>query len=294
MCHVIDTAPATSPPSGRRQRLWPLDPSLSRTPQEGDPVDSPPGTRVGLLDGFSLERSTDGVRTVVEGLPRCAQRLIAHLSLSGRPARAAVAGQLWPDVPEDHAYGSLRSALWRVQKAVPGLVEVSGGGLGLARGVRVDVRDLRDWAQRVLDPDAGVDDVPAPELARQGELLPGWYDDWVLVERERLRQLRLHTLEVLAERLARAGRYGEAVQAAYAAVCTEPLRESAHRAVVGVHLAEGNIAEAVRAYGVFRDLLAQELGVAPTTLMEGLMSRAHTRIRLPDAQRTPSASHSGR
>jgi DNA-binding SARP family transcriptional activator len=249
-------------------------------------VDSPPEARVGLLDGFALERGAGGGHTVVDDLPRCAQRLIAHLSLCGRPARAAVAGQLWPDVPEDHAYGSLRSALWRVQKAVPGLVEVSGGALGLASGVRVDVREFREWAQRVLDPDAVVERALAPELARRGELLPGWYDDWVLLERERLRQLRLHALEVLAERLAGAGRYGEAVQAAYAAVRTEPLRESAHRAVVRVHLAEGNIAEAVRAYGAFRDMLARELGVSPTRLMEELMSSAHPRVRLPNAQCT--------
>jgi DNA-binding SARP family transcriptional activator len=242
-------------------------------------VDSPPEARVGLLDGFALERGTGGVHTVVADLPRCAQRLIAHLSLYGRAPRAAVAGQLWPDVPEDHAHGSLRSALWRVQKSVPGLVEVSGGALGLASGVRVDVREFRDWAQRVLDPDAVVDGVMAPESVCRGELLPGWYDDWVLLERERLRQLRMHALEALADKLACTGRYGEAAQAAYAAVHTEPLRESAHRAVVRVHLAEGNIVEAVRAYGAFRDMLIHELGVAPTKQMEELMSCAHADSR---------------
>ena len=242
-------------------------------------MDSPAGTRVGLLDGFALEHGVGGVPTVVDDLPRCAQRLIALLSLCGRPARAAVAGQLWPDVPEDHAHGALRSALWRVHKAVPGLVEVVGGALGLARGVRVDVREFRDWAQRVLDPNALVDGGMAPELALRGELLPGWYDDWVLLERERLRQLRLHALEVLAHKLACEGRYGEAVQAAYTAVHTEPLRESAHRAVVRVHLAEGNIVEAVRAYDAFRDMLVHELGVAPTAQMEELISCVHTPSR---------------
>jgi DNA-binding SARP family transcriptional activator len=244
-------------------------------------MDSSHGTHVGLLDGFALELGDGGGHTVVDGLPRCAQRLIAHLSLCGRTARAAVAGQLWPEVPEDHAHGSLRSALWRVHKAVPGLVDVSGGALGLASGVRVDVREFTYWAQRVLDPNAVVHDAMAPGLALRGELLPGWYDDWVLLERERLRQLRLHALEALADRLAGAGRYGEAVQAAYAAVGIEPLRESAHRAVVRVHLAEGNIAEAVRAYGDLRDMLADELGVAPTTQMEELISPVDTRVRSP-------------
>jgi DNA-binding SARP family transcriptional activator len=244
-------------------------------------VDDSAEARVGLLDGFALERGRGGVYTVVECLPRCAQRLIAHLSLCGRPTRAVVAGALWPDVPEDHAHGSLRSALWRVHKVVPGLVDASDGALGLANGVRVDVREFREWAQRTLDPTADVDGATTPRSALAGELLPGWYDDWVLLERERLRQLRLHALEVLADKLARAGRHGEAVQAACAAVRAEPLRESAHRALVRVHLAEGDAAEAVRAYLCFRDLLARELGVAPTEQMEELMSRAHLGVLGP-------------
>ena len=97
----------------------------------------------------------------------------------------------------------------------------------------------------------------------------------MLLERERLRQLRLHTLEAMADRLARAGRYGEAVQAAYVAVGIEPLRESAHRAVVRVHLAEGNIVEAIRAHRAYCDVLLRELGVGPTSLMEDLMRGVH-------------------
>jgi DNA-binding SARP family transcriptional activator len=191
---------------------------------------------------------------------------------------------LWPDVPEDHAHGSLRSALWRVQKAVPGLLEVSGGALGLAHDVRVDVHEFTAWAQRVLDPQGLVDGIETPEVGLHGELLPGWYDDWVLVARERLRQLKMHALEMLADKLACAERYSEAVQAAYAAVDTEPLRESAHRAVVQVHLAEGNTAEAVRAYAAFRDLLGRELNVVPSAKMDALLLRA--RLPVPPAPRT--------
>jgi DNA-binding SARP family transcriptional activator len=135
------------------------------------------------------------------------------------------------------------------------------------------------WAQRLLDPAAQADDLVAPGVALQGELLPGWYDDWVLLERERLRQLRMHALEVLAERLLAAGRHGEAIEAAYAAVRGEPLRESAHRVLVRAHLAEGNVAEAVRAHGSFCRMLDEELGVAPTAQMQELL-RGLPRARL--------------
>jgi DNA-binding SARP family transcriptional activator len=105
----------------------------------------------------------------------------------------------------------------------------------------------------------------------RGELLPSWYDDWVLLEREGLGQLRLHALEALADKLAAAARYAEAVQAAYAAVRIEPLRESAQRAVVRVHLAEGNVCEAVRAYEFFRAMLADEMGALASHEMRQLV-----------------------
>ena len=225
--------------------------------------------RVSLLDGFSVQR--EDARAPAEVVPPGVQRLVARLCLCRRAARTAIAGELWPDVPEPQAHGSLRSALWRVQKTVPGLVQVSGDCLSLADGVRVDVHELVTWAHRVADPGSCLDDLVSADVPLRGELLPGWYDDWVLFERERLRQVRMHALEVLAERLAAAGRYGEAVEAAYAAVRAEPLRESAHRTVVRVHLAEGNVAEALRAHDVFRDLLREELGVPPTEQMGRLV-----------------------
>lgn len=235
-------------------------------------VTGAPAPEVTLLDGFAVHLGRPA--GLVAELPRGAQRLVAHLCLSRRPPRAAVAGWLWPDVPEDHAHGSLRSALWRLQKGAPGLVEVTGSSLALAEGVRVDVRELADWARRVRDPQCCLDEVGVPDCSVRGDLLPGWYDDWVLLERERIRQLRMHALELVAVRLADVGRHGEALQAAYAAVRAEPLRESAQRTVMRVHLAEGNVVEALRVYEDFRAMLAGELGVEPSAqivrLLQGL------------------------
>ncbi|MGY1722237.1 AfsR/SARP family transcriptional regulator [Blastococcus sp. SYSU DS0533] len=241
-------------------------------------MDSSSLTRVTLLDGFGLARPGRTLRSTADDLPRAVQRLLAHLCLSTRASRTATAGHLWPDVPEEHAHGSLRSTLWRLNKAVPGLVEASGTCLQLAADVRVDVRDLNDWARRVMLRSGGTDDLAVPDTDLLGDLLPGWYDDWVLLERERLRQLRLRALETVAERLASCGRHGEALQAAHAAVRAEPLRESAHRLVVRIHLAEGNVAEAVRAYELFRTMLEDELGVPPSELMIRLIGHV-PRIR---------------
>jgi DNA-binding SARP family transcriptional activator len=241
-----------------------------------------PLPRVTLLDGFALHLDDAVSRRVLDEPPRSVQRLIAHLCLSPRPPRAAVAGHLWPDAPEDHAHGSLRSALWRLHKLAPGLVEASGSTIALADGVRVDVRELADWARRVCDPRCGLDELDIPDAGLQGELLPGWYDDWVQLERENLRQVRMHALEVLAHRLAEAGRYAEALQAAYSAVRAEPLRESAHRIVVRIHVTEGNLSEALRVYEQFRTMLAAELGLQPSGRMTQLVDAVRRPAQLPD------------
>lgn len=220
--------------------------------------------RIGLLDGFSLTTATSGAPERRHDVPHRVQQLVAFVCLAGRPGRSAVAGQLWADAPEEQAHASLRSALWRLHRVAPGLLDTSGGALAVARDVRVDVRDLSAWSARVRDPQLDLDDVGLPAAELQGDLLPGWHDDWVLLERERLRQLRLYALETLAVRLAAAGRPLDAVEAAHFAVRGEPLRESAYRVLVRIHLDEGDVAAAVRVYRRFRTVLRDELGVDPT------------------------------
>ncbi|HEU5110095.1 MAG TPA: bacterial transcriptional activator domain-containing protein, partial [Micromonosporaceae bacterium] len=133
-------------------------------------------------------------------------------------------------------------------------------------------------AHRLLGAAAPAQPAPAPHelgpaAARQlsGDLLPDWEDDWVLMERERFRQIRLHALENLADRLIDQGSYGEAVDAAMAAVASEPLRETAQRTLIRAYLTEGNTTDAVRQYRRYERLLSAELGIAPSTSLRDLL-----------------------
>jgi DNA-binding SARP family transcriptional activator len=228
--------------------------------------------RLSLLNGFSLD--VDGSRprrTTLGELPPSVQRLLAHLGLYDAQARTAIAGTLWPEVADEQAHASLRTTLWRLQKVVPGLVDSSHSTVRLNAGVAVDVRELDEWVRMVLSPGSEVERAAIPRAALRGELLPGWYEDWVLVERERVRQMRVHALERLSERLMEASHFAEAVQAATAAVVAEPLRESAHRALIRVHFHEGNVIEGLRQYETYRALVHDELALAPTSLMDELV-----------------------
>jgi DNA-binding SARP family transcriptional activator len=223
--------------------------------------------RLQLLDGFYLE--ADGREQVLSASSR---RLVAHLALRGRPSRASVAGQLWPEVSEEHAHGSLRAALHRLQAACPRVVRYASGALWLDDVIQVDVREVTRWAHRMISRDGDFDAAPAPPSTYASELLPGWYEEWVLQEREQFRQLRLHALEVLCDRLAAAGCFGEALYAGHSALREEPLRESAHRAVIRVHLAEGNLVEALRQFQRYREHLRAEIGIEPTKLITDLFN----------------------
>jgi DNA-binding SARP family transcriptional activator len=207
-------------------------------------------------------------------LPPAAQRLVALLAIERCALRRVfVAGTLWTDYSETAANASLRTALWRLKQVPCPLVDATPTHLALADPVEVDLHRAAAIAYRLAD---GVDDWFDEEvqtILRAGELLPDWYDDWVVIERERFRQARLHALEALCQALARRGRYESAIDAGLAAVAGEPLRESAHRAVILVHLAEGNPGEALRQYEFFRRLLKEQLGLEPSMAIERLRVR---------------------
>jgi DNA-binding SARP family transcriptional activator len=101
--------------------------------------------------------------------------------------------------------------------------------------------------------------------------LPGCYDDWAITERERLRQRILHALEQMSRLLCQQRRFGEAVETAMAAVFSEPLRESAQRALIQSHLAEGNVVEARRVFCDYAQLIRRELGIEPSDELQSLV-----------------------
>lgn len=223
--------------------------------------------RLRLLDGFELTCAGRPVTLTIT-----VQRLLAFLAISDRPMRRPfVAGRLWIDATEARAAASLRSTLWRLRRLALPLVEASGTHLTLMPRVLVDLRQARSLVRRLIDPTDGCEDLAVDARALSSDLLPDWYEDWVIAERERFCQLRLHGLESLCMRLTSAGRFGEAVEAGMAAVSAEPLRESGQRALIATHLAEGNVGEALRQFRRFRSLLRHELGIEPSQALSALL-----------------------
>ncbi|MGH8905019.1 MAG: AfsR/SARP family transcriptional regulator [Egibacteraceae bacterium] len=239
------------------------------TTSPADGASEPRRLRLALMGGFGLAQQDAEVV-----VPLSAQRLLAFLALHPHPVlRVHVAGSLWPDSTQAGSAASLRSALWRLRRPGLPVVCATSRHLGLADGVAVDAREVVAAVHRLTDRSAPCRAEDFDPAALTGQLLPDWTaDDWVLIERERLRQLCLHGLEALCERLLALGRHAEAVEAGLAAVHGEPLRESAHRVLISVHLAQGNHCEALREYRWYRRLLWDELGIAPSPLIIQLVA----------------------
>jgi DNA-binding SARP family transcriptional activator len=199
-------------------------------------------------------------------VPEGCQRLLAFLSMNGgKVLRRRAAGLLWPEVEEERAAGNLRSVLWRLRASGADVVCSDKSAVWLHPTTHTDVAVVHGWAARVLHGHPSPDDLHIgwwhPEVV---DLLPGWYDEWIIFARERLRQQVLHALESLSTLLVQGERYADGIEAALLAVEIDPLRESAQRRLIEAHLAEGNTVEAHRALRTYGGLLRRDLGIRPS------------------------------
>jgi len=196
------------------------------------------------------------------------QRLCALLALTGARSRAQVAGTLWPESTDVRALASLRRALAQTRDRCPGLVLADRTSVGLAPDVSVDVDGLRAAAVAVGVPGSGATLLTA---LTSGPLLPGWYDEWVEVQRDDLERLRVEALEHLARSALEDGDATLAEGAARAVARIEPWRESASELLIRGLLTRGDRVGAVRELERYREVLRVELGVVPSPALVALV-----------------------
>lgn len=214
-----------------------------------------------MIDGSAVE------------VPLQARRLVALVALhDGWLHRSVAAGTLWAEATSVGAGAKLRNALWRARSTFADLITSQSDHLRLGASVEVDVDQVERWAGRDGPPVAGP--IPDRDVVRLlgRDLLPTWDEDWLLMERERVRQVRLHALERLSRLHRERGCFSLAVSAALAAVIVEPLRESAQRELIESHLAEGNRSEAIRQYRSYQNLLRVELGAEPSDRLQRVIA----------------------
>src|SRR3954468_16821794 len=179
-----------------------------------------------------------------------ARALVGWLALHpGQHQRAVVAARLWPEVPQDTARASLRTAVWSLRPCwgavADEVLEASRTSLGW--------RDGEVWVDALADP-----------LEHAGELLPGIEDDWAAAAREEHRNRLLLELDTCASAAEAEGRVADAVRWSRRRCALNPLDEVAHRDLLRRLEAAGDHAGAVVAGREFTAPLRAELGVRPS------------------------------
>ncbi len=179
--------------------------------------------RARLLGAFEVE--LDGV-VIDSPVSQHPWTVFAYLALASRAVpRAELAARFWPDVLDQSARASLRSALWVLRRRLgePLLVEGERVGLFDEEGVWVDVREFERLAEN--------ESLHALELCRD-EPFEGIADDWALSARERHRERVISPLEQLASATERRGELRSAIDLSRCRVEHDPFDEEAHRRLI--------------------------------------------------------------
>jgi DNA-binding SARP family transcriptional activator/pimeloyl-ACP methyl ester carboxylesterase len=231
-----------------------------------------------LLGGFTIAGDSTA-------MTRKARAMVAYLALQSRQSqsRDKLAALLWSNNGEPQARVNLRQALSTIRRAMPS----SNGGRFLSEGDSITLKldDFDVDVARFEELAAG----PTPDRLEQaialyrGDLLDGFtlreepFEDWVRVERERLRGIAIATQEKLVTHYSATGDLAPCARAATRLLALEPLREDIHRALMRIYASEGRVNLALKQYEFCRDVLQRELGLQPEPETRKLYDELRTR-----------------
>ncbi len=191
------------------------------------------------------------------------QSLLGFLALhmDSPPLRQRLAFLFWPDTREPQARTNLRNLLYQLRHTLPeiaSMLDLRGSRVAWSPdlALSVDVVAFQGaFARGAFAEAVGL---------YSGDLLPDCFDDWVLVERERLHELFIEALERVIVDLEDRHLYTAAVAEAHRLLSIDPLHEDVYRCLLRLYAIRGDRAAALRTYQDCETLLKRELGVAPS------------------------------
>ncbi|SFP39344.1 DNA-binding transcriptional activator of the SARP family [Mesorhizobium sp. NFR06] len=240
-----------------------------------------------LLGGFDFA----GAGAAAPVFSRKARAMVAYLALQAghSQSREKLAALLWGVTGEAQARMSLRQAVSAIRKAM----SVSGGGRFVTEGASIalhlDDFDFDVARFEALSTGSAPEDMEQALTVYRGDLLDGLglreepFEDWLRIERERLRTMAVTALDRLIVHYSAANDPASCIRAATRLLAMEPLREDAHRALMRSYAAQGRINLALKQYDLCRDALQRDLR---------LMPEPETRELYEDLRARRSASHS--
>ncbi len=239
----------------------------------------PPELRLALLGGLQI---TSGETPLTGFISAKAQALFCYLAVTGRPhTRAELAGLLWGDMPDAAAAGNLR-------KALHNLNQIAGPYLTITRQTIAFNRESPYWVDvevfqsrlQTAAPEQGPDQWREAAALYHGDFLQGFYvrdappfEEWMSLERERLKDLALRALQTLAAYHTARREYAPGLEYASRLLILDPWREEAHRLKMALLSHSGQRSAALAQYETCCRVLRDELGVEPMAETTALYER---------------------
>ncbi|MCL4560791.1 MAG: AAA family ATPase [Chloroflexi bacterium] len=230
---------------------------------------------VSLLGGFCITYNQAPITDV--DTPRL-QALLAYLILhrDAPQFRAHLAFQFWPDTSEAQARTNLRNLLHHLRHSLPdadAYLNISVQSLQWRPDISfiLDVADFEialvcaSQAQQKNNPTVARQALERAVALYRGDLLPSCYDDWIIPQREGLRQAYLNALERLMRILEEQRDYAAAINHAQRLLRHDPLHETTYRHLIRLHALNGDRAGALRVYHTCTTTLQRELNVEPSS-----------------------------
>lgn len=245
-----------------------------------------------MLGALRLTRDEE---TVTRFRTRRVGLLLAYLALfrDRSHVRQELGELLWPEREPEVIGRNLRQALTSLRHVLEPppmpsgtVLQVQHTALGLNReAVATDVAEFESAlaeARRTADPQVRERLIRQAVALYKGELLPGFYEDWIVQERLRLEDLYVSALRRLAEAHQEAGESDEAIQAWRLAVAKEPLQEEGHLALMRLYLQSDRPASAVQQFRELQTALREELREEPGEEAKRLYAAAQAKGDNPD------------
>ena len=236
------------------------------------------GLRISLFGHIQIAYQDGTVASLSPTTQLLAAYLILHRHRCHR--RETLTERFWGESDEAHARGCLSSTLWRLRRVLEPegiphgtylLTTPTGDGeigFNTTSCYWLDIEAFEQYSHQIITQSEKLSPEQAEKLEQilhlyMGDLLEGIYDDWVLPERERLRQIYLDSLACLMHYHRRVQAYERSLAFGNQILSLEPLREDVQRAVIESYWASGQRALALRQYELCCEVLADELGIEP-------------------------------
>jgi WD40 repeat protein/class 3 adenylate cyclase len=244
--------------------------------------------QIRLLGQFDIR--LDGKRVIIP--TRTAQSLFAYLVLTaGTPhRREKLAGTFWPDTTDENARKNLRQELWRIRKAFSAQQFSTDEYLNAEELTIAFNRSAPYWldVSQLERPEIDLESLTANLALYQGELLPGFYEDWIMLERERIQGIFETKMDQLLKQLVAAEHWTAVQEQGERWLSLGHTLEPAYRAIMLAYGARGDMAKVSSTYQRCIEELREQFGLEPSAetraLYDGLLKGTHAPVRSAGVQ----------